>query len=203
MAVGRTLQHGAEPYFRLRALAPISGPYDIAGAELPALFDGRVDDLSAVIYLSYFLTAQNRLHPLYDDPREVFREPYADRIEALFDSDHTPQEIIPRLPGSVRELLTDDWYEKVRHPSGTLAAVIRLNDGVCRWAPRVPVRLHTASGDRDVPIANTRSCARDLAARGVHAAVTDHGDLDHGGTYRASLPGIARWFAHLDGAGHR
>ncbi|HET6635941.1 MAG TPA: alpha/beta hydrolase [Streptomyces sp.] len=197
MAVGRALQRGAEPYFRLRALAPISGPYDIAGAELPALFDGRIDDQSAVIYLAYFLTAQNRLHPLWDDPREVFREGYAGKLTELFDSDHTPQEILPQLPGTVRELLTDEWYEKVRHPSGTLAAVIRRNDGVCRWAPRVPVRLHTASGDRDVPIANARSCARDLAARGVHAAVIDHGDVDHGGAYRASLPGIARWFARL------
>src|SRR4029453_8927559 len=35
LGLGRALQHGADHYFRLGALAPISGAYDLAHAELP------------------------------------------------------------------------------------------------------------------------------------------------------------------------
>ncbi|MGY1455549.1 alpha/beta hydrolase [Streptomyces sp. SS8] len=198
MALGRELARGADRHLRLRALAPVAGPYDIEGVELPALFDGRVEGVSGVFYLTYFLVAQNRLHPLYEDPREVFRAPYADRVEALFDNDHPDDEIVRRLPGTVEELLTDQWYERLRHPSGTLAEVIRLNDGVCDWAPRVPVRLHTSDGDRDVPVANTGSCVRDLARHGAYAEVVHHGDANHSGTYRRAIAHNARWFARLD-----
>lgn len=68
MALGKALGDGADRHFELRALAPVSGPYDIEHAETPALFDGRVNDISAVFYMSYYLTAQSRLHPLYKDP---------------------------------------------------------------------------------------------------------------------------------------
>jgi hypothetical protein len=53
MALGKALQSGADRHFRLKALAPISGPYDLQGQEVPALFDGRVNDTSGVLYISY------------------------------------------------------------------------------------------------------------------------------------------------------
>ncbi|MFF9648766.1 alpha/beta hydrolase [Streptomyces sp. NPDC014622] len=194
MALAKALDKGAERHFRLRALAPVSGPYDIEHAEMPALFDGRVNDISGVFYMTYFLTAQNRLHPLYEDPSEVFREPYAGIVDDLFDTHHTEEEIIPALPTTLRELLTDDYYRQMRHPSGALLAAVRAQDGSCAWKPGVPVRLHTSSKDTDVPAANTRSCAADLAAHGVEAEVVDQGTTDHIATYVKSGPEIVRWF---------
>ncbi|MGW2658637.1 alpha/beta hydrolase [Streptomyces sp. NPDC001478] len=197
MALGRALAEGADRRFTLKALAPVSGPYAIEDAEMPALFDGRVNDTSGIFYLTYFLTAQNRLHPLYRDPAEAFREPYAGVVEELFDTHHTEEEIFPSLPATVKELLTDRFYEKVQHPTGALLAAVRAQDGTCAWKPRVPVRLYTSSGDTDVPIANARDCAADLARRGVRAPVVDQGDTDHNGTYLASGPQIVRWFDAL------
>ncbi|MFF9072673.1 alpha/beta hydrolase [Streptomyces sp. NPDC014872] len=194
MALAKALDKGAERHFRLRALAPVSGPYDIEHAEMPALFDGRVNDISGVFYMTYFLTAQHRLHPLYEDPSEVFREPYAGIVDDLFDTHHTEEEIIPALPATLRELLTDDYYRQMQHPSGALLAAVRAQDGSCAWKPGVPVRLHTSSKDTDVPAANTRSCAADLAAHGVEAEVVDQGTTDHIATYVKSGPEIVRWF---------
>ncbi|MEU5087918.1 alpha/beta hydrolase [Streptomyces sp. NPDC021356] len=198
MALGRALQEGADRHFRLRALAPVSGPYDLAGTETPALTDGRVNDISGVFYMSYFLVAQNRLHPIYKDPAEAFRAPYADRVEALFDGRHTEEEVIPQLAPNVRELLTDRFYAQLTHPSGGLAQALKANDGTCDWKPAVPVRLYAGSGDTDVPIGNARSCSRALAGHGVTAPVMDQGQVDHGGSAYASLPKIARWFGSLE-----
>ncbi|MBB5935805.1 alpha/beta hydrolase family protein [Streptomyces zagrosensis] len=197
VAVARELSRGADRHFRPRSLAPIAGPYDIAGQELPAIFDGRIDDTSAVYYLSYFLTAQNKLHPLYKDPREVFRQPYASTVETLFDNDHTETEILKDLAPNVKALLTDEWSRHIQHPTGTLAKVLELNDGACDWAPKVPVRLHASTGDRDVPIGNTTSCVKTLAEHGVRAKVINHGDSDHLATYKKAIGHNANWYARL------
>ncbi|MFD4757848.1 alpha/beta hydrolase [Streptomyces sp. NPDC058439] len=194
MALGKALDNGVDRRFRLRALAPVSGPYDIEHAEMPALFDGRVNDISGIFYMSYFLTAQNRLHPLYKDPSEAFREPYAGIVDDLFDTNHTEEQIIPALPATLKELLTDDYYRQVQHPTGALLAAVRAQDGNCDWKPDVPVRLYSSSGDADVPIANARDCAADLAAHGVAAPVVDQGSTDHNATYMKSGPQIVRWF---------
>ncbi|MDR0346258.1 MAG: hypothetical protein LBI49_24690, partial [Nocardiopsaceae bacterium] len=65
MAAGRALQHGVVPAFRLRALAPVSGPYDLAGAQLPGIFNGQVAAGVAPYYVAYTLTAWNPLYHLY------------------------------------------------------------------------------------------------------------------------------------------
>lgn len=197
MALGRELARGADRHFRLRALAPVAGPYDLRGAEIPALLDGRVNDISGVFYMSYFLTAQNRLHPVYDNPAEAFRQPYAGYVEELFDTRHTEEDIVTKLPGSVKELLTDGFYERLRHPDGGLLAALEAQDGTCDWKPDVPVRLHSAAGDTDVPIANSLSCAADLARNGVTAPVVDHGKADHNGSFKLAGPQIVRWFDTL------
>ncbi|MFD0020335.1 alpha/beta hydrolase [Streptomyces sp. NPDC058382] len=194
MAVGKAIEGGADRRFTLRALAPVSGPYDIEHAEMPGLFDGSVNDTSGIFYMTYFLTAQNRLHPLWKDPSEAFREPYADVVEGLFDTHHTEEEIFPALPATLRELLTDDYYRQVQHPTGALLAAVRAQDGTCAWKPDVPVRLYSSSGDTDVPIANARNCAADLAKRGVEAPVIDQGPASHNETYLKSGPQIVRWF---------
>jgi hypothetical protein len=201
MVLGSALLGGAAPPLRPRALAPAAGPYDLMGEQVPGLTDGRVDGPSGVYYLAYFLVAQDRLRPLYDDPREVFRAPYAAYVAGLFDGEHTAEEIAARLPGTVEELLTEKWYALLRAPAGPLAAAVRRNDGVCDWRPAgVPVRLHTSAGDRDVPAGNAASCARSLAAHGVTAEVVDHGDTDHIGTYWRAIVSNAHWFARLDAA---
>ncbi|MDT0460480.1 alpha/beta hydrolase [Streptomyces sp. DSM 41527] len=195
MELGRELARGADPRFRPGTLAPVGGPYDLDGSELPGMFDGRIAPGAAVYYLSYFLTAQNRLHPLYRDPGEVFRAPYAHRVEDLFDGSHSEEDIVGKLPGRIEDLLTRTWYKKLQHPSGALLEALRANDRTCDWKPGRDVRitLYTATGDRDVPIANARSCAKDLAGHGTRATVVDQGaDAGHGTSFLRSEPSIAR-----------
>ncbi|WP_246102609.1 alpha/beta hydrolase family protein [Streptomyces piniterrae] len=197
MALARELDAGADPRSRLGMLAPVGGPFDLDGSELPGMFDGRVDPQSAVFYISFFLTSQNRLHlhPLYNHPGEVFRAPYADYIEDLFDGSHPAEDIAGKLPGRLEDLLTDTWYKKLQHPSGALLEALRANDRTCDWTPGRGVRitLYTATGDRDVPIADSQSCARELAQHGATPKIVDQGaDADHSTSFFRSVPYIAR-----------
>ena len=89
MALGRVLQQGADPRLRLGALAPVSGTYDIADAELPAMFSGQIAPKSATFYLPYLLLAWNRIYHLYQRPAQAFRPPYDHTMPILYDGYHT------------------------------------------------------------------------------------------------------------------
>ncbi|WP_330315618.1 alpha/beta hydrolase [Streptomyces platensis] len=101
LGLGRALQAGEDSWFRLGALAPVSGAYDFSGTELPALLEGRLEPKSSVLYAAYTLVAFNRLHHVYDSPGEVFRAPYDSTVEALFDGAHTGEQLMRGTPGTV------------------------------------------------------------------------------------------------------
>jgi predicted esterase len=62
LGLPRALGDNAEPWFRLRAIAPISGAYAFRYAEIPALLGGELDPKISVAYTAYLLVAWNRLH---------------------------------------------------------------------------------------------------------------------------------------------
>ncbi|MFJ7421574.1 lipase [Streptomyces uncialis] len=205
LGLGRALEAGEDRWFRLGALAPVSGAYDFGGTELPALLEGRLDPKSSVLYAAYTLVAFNRLHPLYDSPGEVFRTPYDRTVESLFDGAHTGEQLMRGTPGILDELLTAHGRELLARPSGPLAEALRTTDAVCTdWTPRAPVRLYMATGDEQAVTANTEQCRMSLLRNGVHAPVIDVGPVDHRGSRHlgsntAATSAIARWFGESIG----
>jgi len=196
MATGQAMR--LDPRWTVAALAPISGPYDLA-AEFPVMFDAdRVDPQRASGYISYVLTAWNRLYHLYDDPRDVFTAPAAGQIDRLYDGTHEIDTISAALPPAT-QLLQPAWRSQIEHPTGRLAAAIRANQ-VCHWAPPAPVRLYASHGDHDVVYANAGTCLRQIQNSGGHAQIVDLGDVDHLGSALKSLPLVRAWFSQL-GAG--
>ncbi|KIF01179.1 lipase 4 [Streptomyces sp. RSD-27] len=202
MGLARTLQAGDDRWFRLQAVAPVSGAYDFRHAELPALLDGSLEPKSSVLYSAYLLVAWNRLHHLYDSPDEVFQAPYDSTIEALFDGSHTGPQLFAGTPDNNDALLTPHGFEMMRHPTGRLAKALRVADSTCDWAPRVPVRLYVADADEQAANANTDHCEATLRSHGVNAAVVDLGTPDfagsrHLGSNVAGTAAIVRWFSQL------
>lgn len=203
LGLGRALQAGEDRWFRLGALAPISGAYDFGGTELPALLEGRLHPKSGVVYAAYTLVAFQRLHHIYDSPGEVFRAPYDSTVEALFDGTHTGRQLMRGTPDTLGALLTEHGRELLARPTGPLAAALRTTDAVCTdWVPRTPVRLYMASGDEQAVTANTEQCQAALHRNGVRAPIVDLGTVDHEGSRHlgsnvAATSAIVRWFGEL------
>jgi hypothetical protein len=196
IGVARALSRGEAGPFRLGAAHGVSGPYDLLGVELPAIFSGDVDPHVATLYLAYFVTAWDRTVGLYDDPRAAFRAPYATFVEGLLDGTHSEDEIFARLPDSPAKLFTGEFLAKLEHPAGRLRQALREADRICRdWTPGVPVHLYTGTKDTDVVAANADSCAASLRARGADVRVHSMGDVDHFGTAMAAFPQIVRAFS--------
>jgi len=197
MALGQVLQHGADPRLRLGALAPVSGTYDIAHAEIPAMFSGQIAPQSATFYLPYVLLAWNRIYHLYQRPAQAFRPPYDHTMPVLYDGYHTDAQIQAGLAPTVRALLTPRFLRLLHHPAAGLLRGMRINDATCDWHPNVPVRLYAARGDRDSVIANAWHCQAALAAHGAHVPVIDVGPVAHNPSLERSFPPLLTWFQHL------
>ena len=156
MALVRLFQKDEE--FDVAAVAPVSGPFDLEDAELPAALHGGLDDRSATFYLAYWLTSMDRIYNLYDTPTQAFRPPYNKKITKLLDGvvSATSTRSWP-VRCYMEKLLTPGYLKQLGKPSGTLLKAIRANDTTCRdLRSGVPVRLFAASGDRDVAIRELR-----------------------------------------------
>jgi hypothetical protein len=159
MALGQVLQHGADPRLRLGALAPVSGTYDVAHAEIPAIFSGQIAPKSATFYLPYLLLAWNRIYHLYQRPAQAFRAPYDHTMPRLFDGYHTDPQIQAGLAPTVGALLTPAFLRLLHHPADGLLRGLQINDAPCGWHPDVLVRLY-AAGPTATPLSPTPGTAR-------------------------------------------
>lgn len=193
MTVGRALQRSHE--FDLAAIAGIAGPYDIRGQELPAALDGRMDSVSATLYLAYAMTVWNREYKLYDKPSDAFRAPYDQVVESLFDSEHTEVEVVTALPPTPQQLFTDEFLSLLNNPTGNLAKVLAAVDVPCEWRPRAPIRLYAGTADRDVVFENSQSCLADYQSHGTHdVTLVNVGNVGHFTSAAIALPQVLTWF---------
>ncbi|MGW0608334.1 alpha/beta hydrolase family protein [Streptomyces sp. NPDC002640] len=202
LGLGRSLDAGADRHFRLGALAPVSGAYDFAGAQIPALLAGdtELEPRWRTVYAAYALVAFDRVHDVYGTPSEIFRDP---TVEALFDGVHTGPQMIGALPSTLDELLTPYGRDLLTRPTGGLAAALRETDSVCEdWKPKAPVRLYMAQGDEQATVRNTANCAAAFQEGGTAVPVVDLGAVDHqksrhlGSNVRGTAE-VVRWFGTL------
>ncbi|RMI32071.1 lipase [Actinomadura harenae] len=201
LGLARTLQDGADRHFRVKAVAPISGGYDFANAELPALLNGELEAKSSVLYAAYLLTSWQRIHGgVYTTPSEVFQAPYADRVEKYFDGTTPGQVMFQGTPNRLTDLLTPRGWAVLRNPSGTFASALRTDGEVCTaWTPRMPLRFYRAETDEQATTLNTAHCVASLQKRGLNPPVENlgkplyQGSL-HLGTNVAGTGKIVHWF---------
>jgi dienelactone hydrolase len=204
LGLARALQDGADPWLRLRAVAPIGGAYAFRNAEIPALLNGELDPKLSVVYTTYLFVAFNRLHHLYGSQSEVFQAPYADRVEKLFDGTTPGEEMFNALPGHLDELLTARGFEMLRKPPTRFAAALRVADGTCTgWRPRVPMRLYVADADEQAATANTAHCQAAFRAAGADVPVVklkkhQYYGSTHLGSAVTGTAEVVRWFSRLN-----
>jgi hypothetical protein len=203
MALGRALQDGALPAFGVRALAPVSGPFDLLGTEVPAVLDGTLDPRVSNYQLTYLLRAWQPIYHLYGQPAEVWQAAQVKPVATLFDGRHGDQAVLAGLPATPAELFTPTMLARLRHPDGALLEALKANSAACAWRPRVPVRLYAASKDTFVDVDNSHRCLEQLRARETTTTtLVDLGPLDHFPSLFAATPQVLDWFQTLS-AGDR
>ena len=197
MAFAQRLSSNPHTGFRVRALAPVSGPYDLSRAQLPGMFNGQVATAVAPYYIGYTLTAWNPLYHLYTSPSAAFRAPYAAKIAALFSGRYQDAKIAAALPANLAGLLTPRFLGLLRHPTGAFHRSLVINDTCTGWTPHAPVHLYAARGDTVVTELNAQRCQRIIRAHAGHSHIIELGNVTHDVTDFIALPRILGWFMDL------
>jgi len=179
---------------RLRALAGISGPYNLSDIQLEFTLEGQSPVDSA--YLGYVLSAYAHLYPA-PAASAYLKPPYDRALAELFDGSQHIQDIIPNLPATPRELLAPEFADQLeRHEANWFSTALAEND-VDRVTPSVPVRLYYSQTDEIVaPEQSVRTSAR-MRAGGVAAEAIDIGPIDHLSSWRPALGNVRNWFDEL------
>ncbi len=190
MALHREMETQLNAEFTVTAAAHLSGPYSISGVMRDLILTDKVYFYPAYLP-NTILSYQTVYGNLYNQLSEVFKEPYATKINQYYtgviDLDQLNTQLINLLvanEGASRPLkmLQPAMVQAVEtDPDHPFNIALRDND-VYAWAPKAPTRIFYCTADDQVPYQNsivardtmTALGAANLLAQDVNATA-DHG----------------------------
>jgi hypothetical protein len=172
----------ADPDLELAKAAPVSGPYDLTGAQARAML-ARQTSLTDVAARLFFLAYMGySMEQCFGTPRldTIFVPSYASYIPVVFQRDFdTDDEYAKQLMGkglqlgtlvSVARVLTPGFKEALANVDRKNAAVEILAANDCiDWSPNRPMLLVGLTSDSLVVYDNTRNALATMRKRGVGA----------------------------------
>ncbi len=167
--------------FSITASAPMSGPYDISGAQAEVITSDEVYPTPG--YLPYVVLSYNEVYgTLYEELEDVFLPEYAAIIPDLFDGTHSMGEINDAFPDIPNQVLIPEVLEDFENdPMHPIRIALADND-VLNWAPEAPTNIYYCEADDQVSYLNSEVAYDAYTANGsTTVQIFNGGDYDHGG----------------------
>lgn len=150
------------------------------------------------LYMSYILLAYDDIYDVFRDTSDVFRRPYASRVNDLFDMKHFFDDVLGGLAPHSRALLKSSFFASVttnpRHP---LRIKLRKNV-VDDWRPNAPLRIYHSVDDEEVPHELALASTDRLRSNGADVTVETLAGFDHVNSWIQAMPLAVTWFRSLD-----
>ncbi len=176
MAATREIQVFHRDEFIITASAPMSGPYDLSGAQTDVVLSD--DAYAAPFYLPCLMFAYNEIYDMYASPSDFLQSPYDTLLPPLFDGYHDSGEIdavMPAVPNDiVKPEVLDDF---INNPNNPFRLALVDND-LTDWAPAYPLTMYYCTGDDLVSYLNTINAYNSFIANGSTTAATYQPDTD-------------------------
>lgn len=153
LATQREIQLYHSDEISLHGVAPMSGPYDISGAQEQYLLS--FDPYATPGYLPYTIYSYNLVYDIIPDPKLILKPPYDSIVDANMDQTVSMGTLnnlcnpVPRL--MVRDSVMDAYENDPEHP---LKVALRDNDLYLGWVPQAPLRMFYCVGDDQVAYEN-------------------------------------------------
>ncbi|WP_018478953.1 lipase family protein [Pontibacter roseus] len=106
-------------------------------------------------YLAYVLMSYNTSYGWNRPLTDFFREPYASRLAALFNGQHSGGNINSQLTTNTRELFTEKFLTDLKGSGEQDLKQALLANSFNSWVPQSPTRLYHGTADVIVPYANS------------------------------------------------
>lgn len=179
-ALQRLIELDESNEFEITGSAPMSGPYDISGAQAAVITADQVYPTPG--YLPYVVLSYQEVYGnIYTDLEEIFLPEYAAIIPDLFDGTNTMGYINNQFPDVPNQMLQPNLLEAFQSdPNHPLRIALADND-VMDWAPQVPTQLFFCEGDDQVNYMNSLNAYDAFQNLGsTSVLLSDFGNYDHG-----------------------
>ena len=192
MAMAKEMQENPDAGFPLAAAAPMSGPYDMSGTQLPAGM--AQEQYSNPAYLAYILLAwQQTYGNIFVDLSEVFQEPFASGLPAMFDGETDGDMINDYLAGPTVDIVQPGALDGLMAEDHPFFLAAQDND-LYQWVPESPVQMYYCTLDEQVFYDNALVAEAWMNDNGAAAVTTvNGGPLNHGGCALLAILGGTVW----------
>lgn len=174
--------------------APVATALDVRNISLGAALEGG--SKSHALYLAYM--AWGYAHHYGRPLDSVLTADYAAKVETLYGTPHTPQEIVEGLPADPRAMFTPEFLAAFDEGGEHWMLEAIAANGVGDWTPKAPVRLYYGEADKDVVPEEAIAGAERFRARGADAEAVNVGEVEHDPSLILAAPLILEWLAELE-----
>lgn len=188
-ALQRKIETEFSEEFSVTASVPMSGPYDLSGAQTDFVLDG--DFYPTPGYLPYLMIGYQDVYGgIYENLEEILLPEYAAIVQDYIDGEISLIAAQDQLPDIPTEMLQADFLEDfTNNPDNALFQAIADND-LLDWAPQAPTRVIYCNADDQVSPQNSLNALDIWQENGaVELDGVDGGNLDHGGCVLPALLG--------------
>ncbi|HNX91743.1 MAG TPA: lipase family protein [Candidatus Omnitrophota bacterium] len=191
MALARMLQE--EKYPGVRAVAAISGPYDMYLTWCQWLKGPTAKEVPSLI--AYIILAYEEYYAeLKGLADSAERDGYKDLSMAIFDTDNLDENVIGqfgRVPG---DILKDDFSRNILEGKNDFVRILKENE-VYKWRPEMPVRFYYGGGDLIVSPMVAKTAYLYQKEHGAKVDIVSAGDnASHPETFFFGISGARKWF---------
>ncbi len=153
MATTKAIQEDYSDEFTITASAPMSGPYDLSGAQTDYVLAD--EPYGAPFYLPYLMFGYNEVYDMYDSPSDYLLSPYDTLLPHLFDGTHSGGEIDAVMPAIPKEIIRPEVLDDfINNPDNPFRLALQEND-LTGWTPTVPIIMYYCTADELVNYQNS------------------------------------------------
>ncbi|MGB1247408.1 MAG: alpha/beta hydrolase family protein [Chitinophagales bacterium] len=153
LALHRKLQQEYSTEFKVTASSPMSGAYDMAGAQSVVMFQPYTQPF----YLPYLLKSYNEIYDIFpeDEFLDIYNEPYDSLIPLYFEGNHGIGDINAMMPEIPADVIKEDFVNEFKsNPEFPFLVHLKENE-VYDWKPEAPVQFCYCESDEEVFYQNT------------------------------------------------
>lgn len=203
------LKYNHDPQIKINALASIAGPFAFVKDQENLAFKNALfgNKGSHTLYMAFLAHSYAFMYDM--SLSELINEKHLSTVAALFDGQHTNDEIMAWIDSDAkdiagvkaREIFTESFlndfqaWEQGRTTQMPWLISRLLENSVLDQEITIPVRLYAGQKDMDVPIAEAVNAVKQWGNPNV--TLIDLGNLAHMDSAIKALPQIRIWFDEL------
>jgi hypothetical protein len=180
LAAHKYLQENYADRFPVTASSPMSGAYDMAGAQSVVMFRPYPNPH----YLPFLLRGYNEVYHLVPgDINKIYKAPYDSLIPYIFDGRHGIHQIDAMLPSTPKNMILDTFVNLYLTDTSFRLKQCLAANGLCNWKPEAPIQLCYCDSDDQVLAGNSKA-----AYEGMKRAGAEHVTLKRAGKKFRHVP---------------